>query len=413
MYKKLLVLAGTKLVAPLPASVLFRKILVHKHATFHTHKRCVAFEMKKWTYILLIATIALFSCENANEKKSIVANLLGVRWENSELDFIGFDSTLIFIPIKDMYPTTCSFEYSLKSDTLRIINKTVNAYNLIEFKDSISYVKILFSEKDSIQLELLNDGAKELFSSFKTLTFFNSNSIDRYSYYEETDTHCLEQIKKAQDQIKNDSLVLCIHPMWPFRQETEFIDLLKNHGIKYKDLGSLYVLPIDRNCYRETMDYYIQKKFGRSFIDSLMKEADTLMVYNSRSEFIEYLMLVMKDHIDLVLNPDMTTAWLPKLNYPLENLEKNGRLAMAKTCLQFTDHLWTLDSILTRRGKISNFHLNNFNPELDWNEKYKDSLFKLGVERIKEDSIWVPGKILTFKVRTDNNVRVHFERINE
>jgi hypothetical protein len=39
VYKKLLVLAGTKLVAPLPASVLFRKILVHEHATFHTHKR--------------------------------------------------------------------------------------------------------------------------------------------------------------------------------------------------------------------------------------------------------------------------------------------------------------------------------------------------------------------------------------
>ena len=40
VYKKLLDLAGSKLVAPLPASVLFRKIPVHEHATFHTQKRC-------------------------------------------------------------------------------------------------------------------------------------------------------------------------------------------------------------------------------------------------------------------------------------------------------------------------------------------------------------------------------------
>ena len=393
--------------------VLRIKFRGRKPAHRKSAKRCVAFEMKKWTYILLIATIALFSCENANEKKSIVANLLGVRWENSELDFIGFDSTLIFIPIKDMYPTTCSFEYSLKSDTLRIINKTVNAYNLIEFKDSISYVKILFSEKDSIQLELLNDGAKELFSGFKTLTFFNSNSIDRYSYYEETDTHCLEQIKKAQDQIKNDSLFLCIHPMWPFRQETEFIDLLKNHGIKYKDLGPPPdVLPIDRNCYRETMDYYIQKKFGRSFIDSLMKEADTLMVYNSRSEFIEYYACDERPHRPSS-KPGYDNSLTAKVDLPIRKFRKEWKTSNGEDMFAVYRPFMDIGFNIDTTGKISNFHLNNFNPELDWNEKYKDSLFTLGVERIKEDSIWVPGKILAFKVRTDNNVRVHFERINE
>jgi len=377
------------------------------------HARCVAFKMKKTTYILLIATISLFSCKNVTEERNIEDNLTGVRWENSDLDFIGFDSTLIFIPIKDLYPTTCSFEYSIKSDTLRIINKTVNAYNLIDFEDTVSYVRILSLEKDRIKLELLNYGAKELFNGFENFTFFNSNTIDRYSYYQEKDTFCLGQINKAKEEIKDDSLVLCIHPRWPFRQEKEFIELLISHGIKYKDLGPPPdVLPIDRNCYRETMDYYIQKRFGRSFIDRLMKEADTLMVRNNRSTFFVYYECDEEPYLPNY-SSDYNNMMTSEVNIPIKKDRKEWKTSDGENMFAVYRPFMDIGFYIDTTGKISNFHLNFFNPELDWNKKFKDQLFKLAIEKIKQDSIWVPGKILGFKVRTDNNVRIHFERKNE
>jgi hypothetical protein len=73
-------------------------------------------------------------------------------------------------------------------------------------------------------------------------------------------------LNKAKEEINNGSLVFCIHPRWPFRQEEELIELLNIQGVKYRDLGPFPdVLPIDRNCYHETMDYYIREKFGESF----------------------------------------------------------------------------------------------------------------------------------------------------
>jgi hypothetical protein len=370
-------------------------------------------QMKKLTYILLIVMISLFSCFNEKREKKLIDNLIGVRWENSDLDFIGFNSTLIFLPIKDMYPTTCAFKYSIQSDTLIVINKTVNAYNIIDFKDSISYLKIKFATKDSIKLELLNDGAKELFHAFENFNFYNSNTIDRYSYYKEKDSSCLQQINQAKIEVKNEKFVLCIHPRWPFRQENEFVKLLERNGIKYKDLGPPSdVLPIARNCYRETMDYYIRKRFGKSFIDSLMNEADTLMVRNNRSTFIDYSACDERPHLPKS-RPGYNDNMIAQVDLPVKKYIKEWKTSdgddMFTVCHPFMDIGFHIDTT----GRIDNFYLNFFNPELDWNKKYKDELFKLGVEKIKEDSIWIPGKILGIAVRTDNNVRVYFKRKNE
>ncbi len=355
---------------------------------------------------------SIFSCRNESLEEKLTDRLIGVRWENSDLDFVGFDSTLFFIPIKDMYPTTCAFKYSLKSDTLIIINKTVNAYNLIDYQDTISYLKIKV-EKDSIKLELLNKGAKELFNGFENFTFYNSNTIDRYSYYKEKDSACLEQINKAKEEIKNGTFVLCIHSRWPFRQEKEFIELLEKHGIIYKDLGPPPdVLPIERNCYKETMDYYLQKQFGKAFIDSLMKEADTLMVNNNRSKYIKYWSCDEKPHLPNSrrgYNDNMSA----KVDLPIKKFRKEWKTRDGEDMFAVYRPFMDIGFHIDTTGVISNFHLDFFNPELDWNKKYKDQLFKLGVKRIKEDSIWIPGKILGIKVRTDNNVRVYFKRKDE
>lgn len=373
----------------------------------------MAFVMKKATCIILIIVTFIFSCKNEKIEENLTKRLIGIRWENSDLDFIRFDSTLIFIPIKDMYLTNGAFEYSVKSDTLVIINKTVNFDNVISFQDSISYLKIKI-ERDSIKLELLNEGAEEFFADFKSLTFYNSDSIDRHLYYKKEDTDYLEQINRAEEDIRNGTFVHCMYKIWRFRQEKEFIELLQKSGIKYKNLGPYPdVLPIEkRNCYCEIMNYYIQKKFGKSFIDSLMKEADLLMVHNNRSKYIRYWSCDERPHLPNS-RPGYNEYMSAEVDLPIKKVRKEWKSVDGEDVFAVYDPFMDIGFYIDTTGVISNFYLNFFNPELKWNKKYKDRLFNIGVKRIKEDSIWVPGKILGIKVRTDNNVRVHFERKNE
>lgn len=340
-------------------------------------------------------------------------NLVGVQWENCDLDFVRFDSSLVSIPIKEMYPITCSFEYLVVSDTLIIKNKTIDAYNIIDFCDSVSYLKIEFVYQDSIKLRPLNKGAKELFNGFQSFNFYNSSTIDRYFYYKEKDTICLQQIKQAKKDIKNGVFVLCIHPWWPFRQEKEFIKLLEENGIKYKDLGRPPdVLPIERNCYKETMDYYIHKQFRKGFIDSLMRVADTLMIRSNRSVFFEYYVCDERPYSSKFKRGNSENITV-EVDLPIRKHRKEWKTSEGQDMFAVYSPFMDIGFHIDTTGIISDFHLNFFNPELSWNKKYKDKLFSIGVEKIKENSMWIPGKILDIPVRTDNNVRVHFRSKND
>lgn len=352
------------------------------------------------------------SCNEKKTETNLSSKLIGVKWENSELDFIAFDSTLVYIPIKELYPTSCAFEYTLKSDTLIIINKTVNAYNLVDFNDTISFLKIEYITKDSLRLKSINSGANELLKGFENFTFYNSKLLDRYSYYIEKDSVCLKQINQAKAQIEQNELVFCFHPPWPFRQEKEFIKLLKRVDISYKDLGPPPdVYPIERNCYRETMNYYINKKFGTDFITNLLMKADTLMVNNSRADFFKYYACDVRPHIpgDRPRQNDNMTTYV---DLPVKKNRKEWTTSKGEKMFAvyrpFIDIRFDIDTT----GEISNFSLTFFNPQLKWNKQFRDKLFELGVAKIKENPIWIPGKILGIEVRTDNNVRMTFEQEN-
>jgi hypothetical protein len=361
----------------------------------------------KIPFKIFILTL-LTSCSSLTEKDSR-AILNGAKWENQDLDFIGFDSTLIYVPIKNEYPTACAYNFELYSDTLRIINKTVNAYNVINFKDSISLLKIKYLAKDSFEISLLNDGAKELFNGFINLKFYNSKTIDRFKYYQERDLVCKNAIDSALADIRLNKYVVCIHPPWPFRNEKEFIELLKNDGITYADLGPPPdVLPIDRNCYRETMDYFINKKFEDGFVRKILLKADTLMVRNSKSRVFDYYECDTEPQIDGHRNgsSEMTV----KTSLPVEEDRKEWKTKnnedMFAVYNPFIDLGFQIDTV----GQLSNFYINYFNPQLDWNKQFKKELFELGVREIKASGKWIPGTILGQKVNVKHNVRLQFKR---
>jgi hypothetical protein len=353
-------------------------------------------KMKRKTNILILTLVVLISCVEKKTDDSLL--LRGVRWENSALDFVGFDSTLMHIPIKDFYPTTCTFKYSVKSDTLTIINKTVNAYNLIELKDSLSILKIDFLTKDSIKLRPLNSGARKLFKGFENLKFYNPETIDRFSYYIEKNSIYKAQTEKAIEDIKKGRYVVCLHNSWPFRQEKEFEKILKRYNVSYKDLGPPSdVLPVARNCYKETMDYYLTKKFRNGFVEKIMEEADSVMVINSPHRVFDYFELDIKPSVVVKTNKEPNFDIVCNYDIKYDSSHYGGWPVIE---LGFTIH---------KDSTISDFKVLDYVYHLKSNKKYKKELTKLAIEELKSKyPIWAPGKILGKEVMANHFISIGF-----
>ena len=343
----------------------------------------------------------------SNEGDSIT--LYGVRWENQDLDFIGFDSTLIYVPLKDRYPVTCAYNFEMHFDTLRIVNEPVNAFNVIDFKVSVSLVRIEYLQHDSLKLSLLNEGARELFRGFTNFTFYNSKSLDRFSYYQEKGLVCKNAIATAQADIKLNKYVACINTPWPFRNRKEFIQLLEEDGIEFVDLGPPSdVLPNERNCYQETMNYYINKKFGNGYLAKVFAQADSLMVRNSENRVFEYYECDSKPQVEGQsdgLDEIYITTSLPVKEDRKEWTSEDNK-DMFAVYNPFIDLGFRVDTL----GNLSDFHINQFVPELEWNSQFKEKLFEIGVKEIKARGKWISGTILGKNVNTNHNVRLQFKR---
>lgn len=358
---------------------------------------------KKFQFIILIF---LTSCSTLTDENSNDTLFLEkIVWENEDRDFVVFDSTLIYVPIKDY--TTCSYNFKLYSDTLKIINKTINAYNVKNFKDTISLLKVKYLKKDSIEFIILNEGAKELFGEFSSMKFFNSSSLDRFKYYREKDERCKNEIDSALKNIEANKYVVCRYNKWNFRNEKEFIQLLADRNIGYVDLGPPPdVLPIERNCFRETMDYYINKKLGDKYVEKLLHESDSVMLKNSRDRVFEYWECDVGPVIDgkRDYNDISVETELPVKEYRKEWAVENGKAFAVYH--PFIDLQFKIDTT----GELSDFRIGNFVTDLDWNEQFKNQLFGLGIQKIKSLGKWRCGLILGQKVNTYNNVRVEFIR---
>jgi hypothetical protein len=347
------------------------------------------------------------ACSSVTDKWD-KTDLDGIRWENRDLDFIGFDSTLIYVPIKDEYPTTCAYNFELRFDTLRIINKTVNASNIISLKDSVSLLKIEYLEQDSLRLSLLNEGARELFRGFVNLTFYNSKRLDRFTYYREKDPACRNAIDSATVDIKSNMYRALINPSWPFRNEKEFIELLKNDGIEYVNMGPPPdVLPIDRDCYRETMNYYISRKFGDDYFERVLVQADSLMIMNSKGRVFAYYECDTEPQIEGQRNG--TSEIYIKTSLPVKENRKEWKTRDNENMFAVYNPFIDLGFRVDTLGQLTEFRTNNFVPELEWNNQFKDKLFEIGIKEIKASGKWTPGTILGKKVNANHNVRLQFK----
>ena len=338
------------------------------------------------------------SIKKKNRAVDIASTLHEIRWENNSLDYLYFDTISLLMPVGGFHS---EFSYYCNEDSLVITNKSLNTYNIVEYNNPVSWLRVEHYSKDSMKLIPLNEGAKELFGHFENLTFYNPETIDRYSYYIEKDSFCLSEINRAKRMIVNDSMVLHIYDDLYFRQENEFVELLKENGLLYENMGLAPDYPVPRNCFRQTMNYYIHKKHGPYFTDSLMRVADTLMLKNNLSNFISSKFCdrrpyssVSRDGYSMNIEVDIPIKSM------MDSFPDYINKVMPEMRISFN---------INSTGVISDFQKGYFDYGNDWNKQFEMELYHATIEIIKNDSTWVPGVIFNTKVNTTHEIVVQSE----
>jgi len=358
--------------------------------------------MPRFFAVLFIFT--LFACASTprNEDAVFYEILYKVPWENRDIDMIQFDSSRMVVPLKDGSPYRLTYRYRGSNDTLRVALEALGTYNVVSFMDTVAVMRIAFITRDSFELQLLNNGARELFKNIRSLRFYNSETLDRFSYYVEEDKECKLDIDSALADVAANRLVVGLYYEWPFRNEKEVAQLIEQQGMRYESLGPPPdVFPVPRNCYLETMDYYVQRRYGKDFVRNLFRRADTLMIAQSAGRIFQWF--ECDEEPDFHGSRHGASGISVETDLPV----KQKRVEMGETFAvydPFIDLAFYVDTV----GTLSNFRTADFLPYGDWNKQFEPQLFDQAVKEIKARAPWKPGVILEHKVITDITFRVEF-----
>ncbi|MFD2562627.1 hypothetical protein [Aquimarina rubra] len=219
-----------------------------------------------------------------------------------------------------------------------------------------------------------------------------------------SDSLCQSDILKAKSDIQNGKLVYVQTAGMGFgfkRYELDLKKLCKEKGLEYDvDLiGCVVMEGQTQGCYGAYMDKTLIDKFGSDFKDKLDKEADSL-----------FLVRIIKEKIP-VFSWDCDEKPTPILGDKkyLETTLDVPNLDLKRTELGRTWPAIDLSFIIERNGKISKFYNNNYIAYLEHNEKFKNQLYTIAVNYIKDNyPNWESGKINGTPVITDHNLRITF-----
>jgi hypothetical protein len=356
---------------------------------------------------ILLAFIALctLACHRTSPENGYIAILEGKTWENQDLDFVAFDADTLYLLIKENFDSPLAYQFEWNDEMLTVANKTINAYNILDFKDSVSLLKFEYLTPDSFKIVLLNSA--EIFERATSLTFYNTESVDRFSYYQEKDTARKVEIDSALRHIQNNKYVAFQYYPTEFRNKKEFIQLLQENGITYFDMGPPPCMPTPRNGYQETMDYYLHKKFGEQYFDNFLARADSVMLKHSQGRIFKYYECDVEPQIEGKIY--MSSSMDVETNLPIKEDRQDWKTTfnenMFAVYYPFIDLEFQVDTL----GQLSDFHISSFNPQLTWNKQFKKQLFALAVKEVKAVGKWVPGSIIGQKVNVHHVVRVAFK----
>lgn len=216
-----------------------------------------------------------------------------------------------------------------------------------------------------------------------------------------TDSMCIKDIEKAKNDITKGKVVFC-HPMGfgshNLRQENQLRELCKRHGLifDYELFSDVIIEGQTQGCYGAYMDKIIAGKFGASFKQNLLEQADSILL--EANDTIAYYKCDKRPQIPGRNDHDRL---FPNIN---ENIKKKLK-ADNEGRFPFMD----IGFYINKEGITSGYFINYFHDaDSKSNQKFKAQLFELGVEELKKIKIWETGEVGGQKVNTENNVRVYY-----
>lgn len=250
-------------------------------------------------------------------------------------------------------------------------------------------------------------------SQNKTISKMEKQELpDRVVYVSnpnDKDTLCISEIKRAMYDIKNGRTIFTQSAGFLFgdiRYENELRKLCKEKGLVFDfDLiGCVVFEGQTQGCYGDYMDKIIIEKFGINFKENLHKKADSLFLVNANlnNKVVQYW--DCDERPKLPSENERTSDYLTTIKVKDINVEKDESEYGG---WPFFD----LGFIVEKDSTINGFYVSNYVAHLDENKKFKSSLFEIAVDYIKKNyPVWIPGRIDGIPVRTDNNVRIFFEK---
>ncbi|MGO3707749.1 MAG: hypothetical protein ACTJGD_08660 [Mesonia hippocampi] len=218
-----------------------------------------------------------------------------------------------------------------------------------------------------------------------------------------SDKTCISDIEKAKTDIQNGklSIVYTNYEVANMRYEHFIEKLCNEYGFSFKIdfIDDILEENQTQGCYKSYMDMVITDSLGLNFKNNLENKADSL--YLSA--------LLAENHAEWYFRCDTK----PK---PILNKRKYLETTLTLNDLDIKQNpkgnVWPsvdIEFIIELDGEITNIKSSNFIPKLSHNKKFKETLYKIGVNYIKENyPKWEPGKIRETNVRTRNNVRLTF-----
>lgn len=220
-----------------------------------------------------------------------------------------------------------------------------------------------------------------------------------------TDKLCLSAIEKAKADIKKGGIVFTQAAGFGFghnRYEAELKELCKQKGLKYDiDLiGCVVFEGQTQGCYGAYMDKILSEKYGADFKKEMHQKADSLFLVNAVNKTIYYG--------DLDNRPRLPTE-------KKRSSDDLGYVYVKNSEIKIKSNKWDdlpfmdIDFIVHKDSTISDFNVSNFVAK--GNDRFKTELFNLAVNKIKTDyPVWIPGSINGIPLKSDNNIRIHFNK---
>lgn len=156
-------------------------------------------------------------------------------------------------------------------------------------------------------------------------------------------------------------------------------------------------------CYSGYVNMIMKERFGQNYYQDILDQAKEIYIFD----------LVNNGSVISIYDLDANEK--PRLKNQNIKLINEGIMPQIKTVfpLKITSNIslfLDLKFIIEKDGTVSNCEVNNWVNEYPQNEKFKQDLIDLAMKELKtkyED--WIPGKYDGNVVRTENNLRVHFQ----